>query len=66
MKKVEQDGKIILLFEDVEELKWHFHTLLCRCEEPVLNESLMNQCVKQKNVNEWLERMHLPYKVKES
>jgi len=30
MKTVIRDGKTILVFDDVEEMKWHFHVRLCK------------------------------------
>jgi len=66
MKKVVRDGKKILLFDDVEELKWYYHARLCRGEDAVNAEYIMNQCFKEKDVNKWLERINEPCRVKET
>jgi len=67
MKKVEQDGKIILLFEDAEELKWYFHKKLC--EGDATAEFYMNRVVDEEydtpqKLNEWLA--NTSYRVKET
>lgn len=54
----------IKVFNNVEELKWHYHRKLCKGD--VHAEYLMNESVKQKNVNEWLKRMGEPYRVREN
>jgi len=64
MKEVVVDGEKIKLFDDVEELKWHYHKELCHGDSSA--EGLMNYCVKAEDVNEWLKRTGQPYRVKES
>jgi len=64
MKETVVDGKKIKLFDDVEELKWYYHTKLCKGD--VYAEHLMNICVKEKDVNEWLECIGEPCRVKEA
>jgi len=54
----------IKVFDSLEELKWHYHEKFCKGDSSAFY--FMDQCVKEKNVNEWLERMGEPCRIKES
>jgi len=66
MKEVVMNGAKIKLFEDAEELKWHYHKKLCEGDDAA--EFYMNRVVDEdlanpKKLNEWLK--NTPYRVKE-
>ena len=65
MKTEIEDGKTILLFDDVEELKWYYHTKLCRGEDVVTAEFIMNHIFEERDVNALLKRFNQPCRVKE-
>lgn len=63
MKTKVIDGKEIMVFDNREELKWHYHEKLCHGDSTA--EYLMDQCVKEEDVNKWLKRMGESCRVEE-
>ena len=65
MEEVEKDGKKFMVFEDIEELKWHYHAMLCKGKDTIMAEHLMNSIYEQKgDLNYYLKEMRQPFRVK--
>jgi len=44
MKQVVRDGKTITVFDNVEELKWHYHRKLCKDSGDAVATIMVNVC----------------------
>jgi len=63
MKTEVRDGKTITVFDNVEEMKWHYHARLCRNSADTLALFMVNiQDVKE--ANKWLKTLDNQYEVK--
>jgi len=63
MKTEIKEGKTITVFDNVEEMKWHYHARLCRNSADALALFMVNiQDVKE--ANKWLKTLDNQYEVK--
>ena len=65
MEEVMVKGKKVMVFEDIEELKWHYHAMICKGEDSIMAEHLMNSIYEhQDDLNYYLKEMNQPFRVK--
>ena len=63
MKEIIRDGKTITVFDDVTEMKWHYHARLCKDSNDNVARFMINiQDVKE--ANRWLKTFDDQYEVK--
>jgi hypothetical protein len=63
MQKIVRDGKTIMVFDNIDEMKWHFHSRLCRNSADNL-ALLMVDIQDVATANKYLKTFNEPYEVK--
>jgi len=64
MKTETVDGKRILVFDDLEEMKWYYHKELCKGDATA--QYLMEHCNTLKEANHTIKTFCLPCIIKET
>jgi hypothetical protein len=65
MKTEVRDGKTITIFDNVEEMKWHYHARLCRNSADIMAQFMVDFASKNvAEANKWLKILDSQYEVK--
>jgi len=65
MQKIVRDGKTVTVFDDVEEMKWHYHARLCRNSADIMAKFMIDFASKNvAEANRWLKVLDSQYEVK--
>lgn len=68
MKQIVRAGKTVTVFDDVEELKWHYHRRLCKDSSDHTAELIIRFCGEYyadvKELNKWIKKSLEPCEVR--